>query len=179
MRRSAPPAGRFDALKLSARHGELSGHVDVSKLPRVADLLADSSPASEVSYRISGSVDDSGRAVLDVALHGAVPLVCQRCLKAFEWPIEQTTRLLLAADEQSLARLDDEDAEHEVMLAAEPLDPVELVEDELVLTLPFVPRCAEATCVPSAPGPTAEVAPKASPFAALSQVPRRGAKKDD
>ncbi len=181
MRRTASPAGRFDALQLAARRAELSGQVDAATLPRVADLLADSDRSAAVSSRISGSADESGRPALDVALTGTVPLICQRCLQTFDWPIEQMTRVLVAADERALAQLDEEDAEHEVVLAAAPLDPVELVEDELVLTLPFAPRCPEATCVPAlAPELRTEAVPKPSPFAALAEMPRRrGAKQND
>ncbi len=42
----------------------------------------------------------------------------------------------------------DEVSEHEVVLANAPLDPVALVEDELLLTLPFAPR-HEASCGPA------------------------------
>jgi uncharacterized metal-binding protein YceD (DUF177 family) len=43
-------------------------------------------------------------------------------------------------------KLDEEDHEHEVVLADAPLDAVGLVEDELLLTLPFAPRCPEDEC---------------------------------
>ncbi len=59
--------------------------------------------------------------------------------------------VLLARDERELARLDEED-EHEVVLAASPLDAATLVEDELLLTLPFVPRCERAECARAARG---------------------------
>jgi len=178
VRRKSSAAGRFDAFEVAARHAALSGQVDAATLPRVADQLADDGASAVVSYEIRGSADPSGRPALDINLVGAVSLTCQRCLQPFRWPIEQTTQVLLAHDERELGRLDDGDADHEVVLAAAPLDPVTVVEDELLLTLPFVPRCPEATC-PAGPALATRALeePKASPFAALAELPRRkGAK---
>ena len=45
----------------------------------------------------------------------------------------------MARDEAEMAQLDS-DSELEVVLATGPLDPAELVEDELVLAIPFAPR---------------------------------------
>jgi uncharacterized protein len=137
---------RFDGFGVVARQAEIAGRVDAATLTRVADLLAAGSGSSDIGYKITGSADASGRPALQVALSGEVALTCQRCLQQFQWPVAQTTLLLLARDERELARLDEEDHEHEVILAAQPLDPVELVEDELLLTLPFVPRCPESGC---------------------------------
>ena len=57
----------------------------------------------------------------------------------------QQTLLLLARDEREQATLDEDD-EHEVVVAAAPLDPRVLVEDELLLTLPFAPHCERGDC---------------------------------
>jgi uncharacterized protein len=72
-------------------------------------------------------------------------LNCQRCLADFEWPIEQRTELLLARSEDELAALD-ADSDSEVVLAGSPIDPLALVEDELVLALPFAPMHREGAC---------------------------------
>jgi uncharacterized protein len=92
-------------------------------------------------------------------------LVCQRCLNPFAVPVAQETMLLLAGDEAELARLDD--AEPEVVLANAPVDPVALVEDELLLSLPFSPRHEE--CATTGAAPTGEHAIE-SPFAGLARL---------
>jgi uncharacterized protein len=78
-------------------------------------------------------------------LSGSVTLECQRCLADFAWPIDVTTEVLLARDDAELAALD-ADSSLEVVLASGPLDPLSLVEDELVLTLPFAPRHPDGAC---------------------------------
>jgi uncharacterized protein len=141
--RARGSAGRFDAYRLARERGVVEGSVDPHRLPRVADLLADG-PAS-VAWRIEGTKDALGRPAVAVALRGSVSLTCQRCLGDFDWPIEQRSEVLLARDELELAALD-AGSESEVVLAEGSLDPLTLVEDELVLALPFAPRHPEGDC---------------------------------
>ena len=163
--------GHFDGFGVAAQQAIIAGHVDATALPRVADLLAEGATDADIGYRIAGSADASGRPALEVTLTGVLPLTCQRCLQPFRWPVQQKTLLLLARDEQELARIDDEDHEHEAVLANAPLDAVELVEDELLLTLPFVPRCPEAECLAVRVGPAgAATAPAASAFGVLAEL---------
>ena len=135
--------GRFDASRLARERGVVEGSVDAHELPRVADLLSEG-PAM-VAWRIEGTVDPSERPALRIALQGSVTLVCQRCLADFEWPIDQATEVLLARDESELAALD-ADSSLEVVLAQGPTDALTLVEDELVLALPFAPRHPDGEC---------------------------------
>jgi uncharacterized protein len=135
--------GRFDALRMARERGSLEGTVDVAGLARVSDRLA-ARPAP-IAWRIGGTADASGRPALTVDLDGAVSLECQRCLAPLAWPVLQQTELLLARDAAELARLD-ASCEAEVVLADAPLDPLTLVEDELVLALPFAPRHPDGEC---------------------------------
>jgi uncharacterized protein len=128
---------RFDALKLAANGGELSGRLVVSGRERLADRVAGDGVA--VDWSIAGGRDRAGRLALTVTVAGQVPLQCQRCLGRFDWPVDQRTEVLLATSEAEMARLD-EASEDEVVLADAPLDPATLVEDELLLTLPYAPR---------------------------------------
>jgi uncharacterized protein len=137
---------RFDAFRLSAEGGEMAGQLDPASLPRLADEVEPG--RGEVFWRIRGIRDPLGRPAIAVELSGHVALECQRCLGTVELPVEQRTELLLAHDEQELVRLD-ADSELEVALAGERLDARMLVEDELLLTLPYAPR-HEGTC-PAAP----------------------------
>jgi uncharacterized protein len=169
--------GRFDAFDLAARRLELSGTTDALELSRVEDHLADGE--AMIAWRIAGAADALGHPALEIGLDGAVPLECQRCLRTFSWPVAQRTMLLLARDERELARLDEGD-EHEVIVAAAPLDPLALVEDELLLTLPFAPRCERDDCgAGAASGLESAVEPvtHASAFDALAALKSGTAKK--
>jgi uncharacterized protein len=159
---------RFDAFKLAASGDTVSGTVDARQFQRVADRLQEAEGAKDatVAWHIDGGVDPSGRPALTVCVDGTVPLVCQRCLQPFAWKVEQRTDLLLARNEAELAALDNE--EPEVVLASQALDALTLVEDELLLSLPFSPRHPEGVC---GPGITAALeSEKASPFARLNSL---------
>ena len=138
---------RFDAFKLSARGGSISGSLDARSLPNVADSLAPGDDPVRVDWTIEGLASAEGRPALAIAIEAEVPLVCQRCLGRMAWKVSQSTEVLLAHDEGELASLD-EGSEGEVILADRPLDAATLVEDELVLTLPFAPR-HEGECGPA------------------------------
>lgn len=134
---------RLDAFQLARERGVAEGSVDAHELPRVDDLLGEG-PA-QIAWRIEGSTDAVGRPALTIEIKGAVPLTCQRCLDEFEYPVDQRTSVLLARDERELAALDG-DSDAEVVLAGTPVEPLALVEDELVLALPFAPRHPEDAC---------------------------------
>ena len=134
---------RFDAFRLARERGLLEGELDAATLSRVAERLT-SRPAM-VHWRIRGTADAMGRPALSVEVDGEVPLQCQRCLEQVRVPIGQQTEVVLAHSEGELARLDEEIAS-EVLLAVAPVDPLVLVEDELVLSLPYVARHADESC---------------------------------
>jgi DUF177 domain-containing protein len=158
--------GRFDALELARTGGNIAGELNPATLPRLADrLVSDQASRSRLSWRIEGGHDALGRPALTLTLDGTVFLVCQRCLNPFAVPVTQETMLLLAGDEAELALLDD--AEPEVVFANALVDPVALVEDELLLSLPFSPRHEEcATAGAAATGAHAAE----SPFAGLARL---------
>ncbi len=142
--------GRFDAFRLARERGSLAGSVDATRLPRLADRVVGAQ--APVDWRIEGTADAMGRLALAVLLEGTVTLECQRCLGPLEFAISQRTQLLLAHDETETARLDAE-SDAEVLLAETALDPQTLIEDELVLALPYVARHPEESCsAPQADG---------------------------
>lgn len=161
--------GRFDAFEVSAAGADLGGEIDARSLPRAAELLAAGAEAVPLAWRITGGRDALGRPLLSVRLDGAVPLVCQRCLQKFVATLAQQTGLLLARDEAELARLDAE--ETEVVLANTTLDPRNLVEDELLLSLPLSPRHGEEECAAALRPGTDDG--RRSPFAGLAALKSR------
>lgn len=167
-------ARRFDALGLAARGESFGGEVDVARRARIADRLAPLSSVAPITWEIAGGHDGVGRPTLTVTIKGNLPLVCQRCLQPFELPVAQHTELLLARTENELQPLDDS-GETEVVLAAAPLDAMTLVEDEILLSLPFAPSHAEEQCplrlAALAGSKAATAAPSTtSPFARLSAL---------
>jgi uncharacterized protein len=104
-------------------------------------------------------------------------LQCQRCLQALQQPLVLERRFRFVASEDEAERLDaDSDDDH---LVLEPrLDLRSLVEDELILELPLVPR-HEGPCPQPLPQPEPEPAEppdeaRPNPFAALAALRKAG-----
>lgn len=137
------PPHTFDAWRLTRERGVLEGTFDVGAAPRLEDRVAED--AGPVSWRIEGTTDRAGRPALAVSIDGDVLVECQRCLAPFVLPVARRTVTLLARSERDADALD-ADSDDEVLVADHPLDPDELVEDELLLTLPFAPMHDEGKC---------------------------------
>lgn len=134
-------SGAFDAFKLARERGSLEGVLDVATSDRLFDRLAEG--PGTIKWRIEGTTDRSGRPALAIAIEGSVPLECQRTLETFEFPVAQRTIAVLAKSEADADSLD-AGSEDEVLVADHVFDPVVLVEDELLLTLPYAPMRPDA-----------------------------------
>lgn len=144
--------GTFDAYRLARERGVLEGTLDAMASDRLADRVADvDDMPGEIAWRISGIANSLGRPALAIELDGQVPLECQRCLEPFIFPIAQRTVTVLARDEAEADALD-ADSDEEVLVADHPLAAAELVEDELLLTLPFAPMHEPGACPPAVTG---------------------------
>ena len=137
------PPHTFDAWRLVRERGLLEGTFDVAAAPRLADRVA--AGAGTVAWTIEGTADRAGRPALAISVDGNVAVECQRCLAPFVLAVARRTVTLLAKSEGDADALD-ADSDDEVLVADHPLDPNELVEEELLLTLPFAPMHDEGKC---------------------------------
>jgi uncharacterized protein len=105
----------------------------------------------------------------------SLPLQCQRCLQPVETPIEVDRMIRFVRGEEAAAELD-EQIDDDVLALQRSLDLRELIEDELLLALPLVPR--HDVCPAPLPMTAGEIeasAPSedaAHPFAALAALKR-------
>jgi uncharacterized protein len=149
----------IDAMEFARNGREIRGEVPFKELSRLDDVLLDS--AGALAYVVQGERTND-RDVLQVSLNGVVHLRCQRCLGDLEYPVKVTSRLKLASSEE-LDAVDGED-EDEYIEASSQLDVIELVEDELLLSLPFAPRHPDGACSSVSEG----LKQSANPFSVLA-----------
>lgn len=160
-----------DPWRLCSQGKTVSGKLLLSDLKRLAPLLASS--AGEAAFVFRFDRDEEGRAILVAEVEAVLSVVCQRCLEACEWPVATSSRLALVQGYDEAGRLPDE---LDPLLLPEPrLEPVKLVEDELLLALPAVPMHALDACRPplasSEPlASAAEPSEPANPFAVLATL---------
>ena len=69
----------------------------------------------------------------------SLSLVCQRCLQPVQAVLSVERNFRFVADEKQAAAID-ADIEEDVLVLSRSFDLVELIEDELLLALPLVPR---------------------------------------
>ena len=138
---SAPTS--IDSLRFS-RAGEcLSGELPVARLERLSEGLVSSD--GMVRYRLCG-VERQGRPCLQLKVEARVQMICQRCLEPFNLDLASESLMPVARDDAQLGLWQREDPLLDVMLADANLDVQTLVEDELLLSLPAVPRHSEEEC---------------------------------
>lgn len=121
--------------------------VPVAELPRLQDMLADST--GEISYAVRGWQGNDGKPMLEVAMDGVCQLRCQRCLNGLAYPVKLVARLQLATQAELDAAAADEADEQDSILADDHLDVLALLEEELLLSLPFAPRHTVGACQPA------------------------------
>ena len=142
----------LDVDRLAEAEADVDFAVPLAELPRLRAQLA------SVTGEVHGHVHFRRVANVPVAelmLRGTAHLVCQRCLGAMEVGVEATADVGLVATEADVSRVPEE---LEPVLAPEGRISVgELIEEELLLTLPIVPLHAE--------GDACDVAPAANPSA--------------
>ncbi|HYC37663.1 MAG TPA: DUF177 domain-containing protein [Usitatibacter sp.] len=132
-------------------------------LERLEDSLANGE--GELRYRIAASLDRQRRRVVSCIIEGFVFLTCQASLEPFRHDVSVQDRLVLVERESELPGIEEESDDEDYLVAAEPLDIRDLVEDAVLLALPMVPRKPglEEAPVAGAGGEGPQ-----SPFAALA-----------
>jgi uncharacterized protein len=107
-----------------------------------------------------------------------LPLVCQRCLQPVDTPLQADRWFRFVADEETAA-LEDEEAEEDVLVSSHDFDLRELVEDELLMDIPFAPvhEVCPAPVPMSAADPDFDAAgqERPNPFAALEALKKKPA----
>lgn len=108
---------------------------------------------------------------LHITASAELTLTCQRCLAPMSQALEADRWFRFVADEAT-ALLEDEDSEEDVLVFQTALNLLELIEDELIMAQPLVPKHEVCpTALPTSAGPVVEDAPaRPNPFAVLQQM---------
>ena len=176
---------------------QLVGETPVAGLSRLASAA---SPEADLAHLPPVRWQVTGRPVpqrvgepelwLDLDAEAELDMECQRCLHPVRERLTVSRSIRFARDESEAARLD-ADSDDDVLAVSRQFHLLELVEDELIMAQPIVPRHDECpsdvaslmqddteTPVPggvAAEGPQAESAQqdKPHPFAALAALKKR------
>jgi len=133
----------IDSLDFAQNGKQIDAEVPFAELPRLLDVL--DNPQGVLQYSLHGVLDSLGNPALDVRMSGLCQLRCQRCLKGMEYAVDYESRLLLR-DEAVLEALQDDNEEFDSILADAHLDVLELLEEEILLSLPIAPKHDLGAC---------------------------------
>jgi uncharacterized protein len=155
----------IDGFEFASAGATQEGKLPLSAFPRLQDVLV--SDKGEVEYSVRGVRDGRGRPSLELAVRATLMLRCQRCLEHLAFEVDERGLLVLAASQGEIdAERSDAEAADRVV-AAKDMAVRDLVEDELLLALPYAPRHEEC----EAPEGADEAPP--SPFASLRGMMQR------
>ncbi|MEQ1682314.1 MAG: YceD family protein [Burkholderiaceae bacterium] len=171
---------RLEVQAFAKEAGHLAGRWPLMQLLRVAESAlgdAEERRAAEVIWSARGEQRAAPGGELQTWMHvkagTVVSLECQRCLQPMAVALAVERSFLFVHGEDAAAQLD-ADSEDDVLALTRSLDLRELVEDELLLAMPIVPR-HEVCPVPLPVRPNdPQAEEKPNPFAALAVLKRGG-----
>lgn len=165
--------GSLDTFAFADQAQELSSQCSVKLFKRALKGLPEQSDDQQIDWALWGETDSAGRRFLSVRLDGSVQLECQRCLEVFAYPVHVENTVQLVEHESELD-LDEDDPEAiERILSSRSFDGFDFLEDELILSLPYVAKHEQCPHLPEALKQDPEAEPpakKENPFKVLKQL---------
>ena len=128
----------IDGFEFATAGARQEGRWPVRDLPRLRDTLA--SDAGEIAYSLEGTRDERGRPGLRLSLQGTLLLRCQRCLEPMPFAVRIDELLVLAATQAEIDAEPPDAHAPDRVLAGKEMPLRELIEDQLILELPYAPR---------------------------------------
>jgi len=127
---------RRDLESLVDHGGVLSGELRPSMLTRLVGMLHSDVGSVRASLRFSERRE--GGLALELTYAASVELTCQRCLEPFRQELAGRVDMVLADDESMPASVPEG---YELLELPEGrLSPAQVVEDELIVSIPLVPK---------------------------------------
>jgi uncharacterized protein len=133
----------MDPIRFAKEGGSLAGEFALAESERLRAELADAQGL--VVYRLEGALV-GGRPALRLLVEANPTLICQRCLTQYVHPLRSEGVIFLARNDAELDRWESDDPLLDVIVAEGRMDVRTLVEDELLLSLPVVPRHENGDC---------------------------------
>ena len=165
---------RINHRRLVSDNARLEGTIPLERFERLIGLLNNST--GDVRARLEFKRGYKRRGLVTGNLEASVSMICQNCIQPATVAVRAEIRLLVVNSEAALEALAEADdgiicLEDQVLL-------VDLLEDELILSMPMVGRHAEGECAvkdvaESRPIPVVPVSPTKEtyrPFAGLADL---------
>lgn len=123
-----------------------SGQIPLSRLSRLSNEVAE--PSGKLDFQLNFGRDAQGHAWVKCWVKTTLLLRCQRCLEAFEYPVDNEISLGLVEGLEEAERLPK--GYDPLWLETPRVRLVDIAEDEVLLALPQVPLHGTDECAPTA-----------------------------
>jgi uncharacterized protein len=137
-----------------------SGFLSLDDLPRVALEAATRSQDDGFEWAVNtffdGVTGGEPRLKMNLTLKGQMHLICQRCMQPCLVEIEESRQFVFLANEALADAFPMEDDALEPLVASSQFDLLGTIEDEILLSLPLIPKHPEGVCERSALGSGAD-----------------------
>ncbi len=165
----------LDVAKFAHEKGGLTGSILLSNLLRLQKLISQTEKLEiELHWQAQGRTESKSQNEseiwLDIQIQGELPLTCQRCLQNMEYPIAVKRSFRFVYDEEAACALDEE-LEQDVLVLSPEFDLLSLIEDEIIMAIPYAPKHASCTQPITPTGQNDPV--ETNPFAKLQQLKKQ------
>ena len=140
---TGPIPERVDHRKLANQAGLIEGTLPIQCFHRFGEMLVVSE--GDVYLRLEFSKGDFGSTRVNGSAATEVCLICQNCMQQFRRQVSCDVALQVVSDESKLERLSE--ADDAIVEPGKVISVAELVEDELILAMPMIPRHEEGECL--------------------------------
>ena len=134
---------QLDILTFAKSATSISGDDALDLFPRLKGEDLRESPNEIVHWSLRGeeieSEDGENQIWLHLQAKTQLTLTCQRCLAPANFDLEVSRSFRFVADEQVALAQDDEN-EEDLLVIDRKFNSLELIEDELIMSMPIVPR---------------------------------------
>jgi uncharacterized protein len=114
--------------------------IPLAELPRVSYELTARDGEAKGRVRFSRQL---GQAVADLEVSAQPEVICQRCMQPMRWPVEVKSRIALVSDYDAADRVPE--GLEVFLVEADSVSVRDLVDEEVMLALPSVPRHEEGS----------------------------------
>ena len=131
-----------------------AGFLSISDLLRVAEEASTIIPSDGFDWSVQTHFEESPGSephqILDLGLKGRLHLVCQRCLLDCAVDLDEKRRFILVLTDAEADDYPIEDEDQEPLVVNQHFNLLETIEDEVLLSLPLIPKHPEGFCEPHA-----------------------------
>lgn len=132
----------IDPVECLTQEKQFQGTLASRQLLRLAELLEEATDSIE--FALSFRKDEHGYCIVQCRVKASLPMQCQRCGQIMELPVDTATDLCVVASGKLAKKLP---AQYEPLVTENaPVALLDIIEEELLLAIPMVPRHVDDSC---------------------------------